>query len=334
MGVIRAAQHASANWHLIGADPDPTRAPGSYICDSTAQIPMANQDTYIDQLMEVLKARRAVMLIPTTDAELPIIAANREFIEQSGARVLISSPEVVSIADDKQHTSDFLRNHDFPFPETYPGNKENEVRELYGRKGALVKKPRSGGRRSVGVTVIRTEADLDEALNDFTGKYVFQEELPSSDGLEFTAGCLIDRSGSCRTVCILSRELRDGNTYKAYSGTPKEFDEYVPAIRAIADALGNLGAFGPINLQFRLVDNRPVVFEINARFSGTTPIRAFLGHNEVDLMIKHVISSSPLPARFSSVLVPHKAVHRVWSDIMIDTDQDPRQKCRPFGFAL
>ena len=31
-----------------------------------------------------------------------------------------------------------------------------------------------------------------------------------------------------------------------------------------------LSPFGPVNFQFREVDGRAVVFEINARFSGTT----------------------------------------------------------------
>jgi carbamoyl-phosphate synthase large subunit len=53
--------------------------------------------------------------------------------------------------------------------------------------------------------------------------------------------------------------------------------------KEIAKAIGVKGA---INIQCRLVDGVVKVFEINPRFSGTTSLRAMVGYNEPDILIR------------------------------------------------
>lgn len=50
----------------------------------------------------------------------------------------------------------------------------------------------------------------------------------------------------------------------------------------IAEALGSSG---PLNIQGRWDGERFVLFEINPRFSGTTPMRAMANFNEPELLI-------------------------------------------------
>jgi carbamoyl-phosphate synthase large subunit len=109
-------------------------------------------------------------------------------------------------------------------------------------------------------------------------------------------------------VVVLRRDLRDGNTYRAYhDGTDRHE-------AAVAEIAGALGVDGPCNFQFRERAGRPVVFEINARFSGTTPIRALFGFNEVEAVIEHALTGAT-PARPQ---LRAGAVLRVWSDIFVD----------------
>ena len=45
-----------------------------------------------------------------------------------------------------------------------------------------------------------------------------------------------------------------------------------------------------MNIQCRLVGDKVYVFEINPRFSGTTSLRAMVGYNEPDLLVrKHIL---------------------------------------------
>ena len=52
-----------------------------------------------------------------------------------------------------------------------------------------------------------------------------------------------------------------------------------------------LGACGPLNIQCRLTEDGPSVLEINPRFSGTTSIRAAVGFNEPDILIRNFLEN-------------------------------------------
>jgi carbamoyl-phosphate synthase large subunit len=73
-------------------------------------------------------------------------------------------------------------------------------------------------------------------------------------------------------------------------GYVARFPEVTVQCERIAAALGARGA---INIQCRLVDGKVKVFEINPRFSGTTSLRAMMGYNEPDVLIRrHVLGES------------------------------------------
>jgi carbamoyl-phosphate synthase large subunit len=71
-----------------------------------------------------------------------------------------------------------------------------------------------------------------------------------------------------------------------------------PEVRAYCERVGlALGARYAINVQCRLVDGKPMIFEINPRFSGTSSIRAMLGFNEPDLLIRRHVLGETIPDR-------------------------------------
>jgi carbamoyl-phosphate synthase large subunit len=46
---------------------------------------------------------------------------------------------------------------------------------------------------------------------------------------------------------------------------------------------------GPLNVQCFITDGEPIIFEINPRFSGTTPIRSAVGFREVDAVLRNYL---------------------------------------------
>ena len=73
--------------------------------------------------------------------------------------------------------------------------------------------------------------------------------------------------------------------------TTKAIIEDFPVInKKIKKIAETLNAFGPANFQFRMFNNRPLIFEINCRFSGTTPFCAEVGFNTVEAVIRKVLS--------------------------------------------
>ena len=57
-----------------------------------------------------------------------------------------------------------------------------------------------------------------------------------------------------------------------------------------------IGSKGPLNIQCRFVNGKLFVFEINPRYSGTTPLRSMVGFNEPEIMIrKYVLHETVAP---------------------------------------
>jgi carbamoyl-phosphate synthase large subunit len=106
----------------------------------------------------------------------------------------------------------------------------------------------------------------------------------------------------------MRRELRDGNTYRAYV---EEFPELNAKVREWTLALK---PWGPVNFQFR-VDGKgePRCFEINARFSGTTPFRMHAGFNEVQMCIDFLVHGRPIT---QPKIKPMKIL-RYWNELVV-----------------
>ena len=56
----------------------------------------------------------------------------------------------------------------------------------------------------------------------------------------------------------------------------------------IKNLTNKLQPFGATNFQLKLTNKGPVVFEINPRFSGATPIRAAFGLNEIYIILSKI----------------------------------------------
>ena len=78
-----------------------------------------------------------------------------------------------------------------------------------------------------------------------------------------------------------------------------------------------LNPFGSVNFQLRLENKQPITFEINARSSGTTIMRALAGFNEIETIIKYLIFNERkiLKAQKNGVFL------RRWDELFISWEQ-------------
>lgn len=296
-GVIKSLHLAETDYYIIAVDPDP-RSVGLYWADKHYLVPMATDSRYLGSICRVIEKERPDAVLIGTDVELMILAENREGIEADyNTHVIVSSPEVIQIADDKWLTYNFLKDNGFPFPKS--ALDRDEVPGF-----PLIVKPRIGA-RSVGVHRVETLHDLDHALS-IVDNPIIQEDVSTPDK-EYTSGVIVF-DGVAKAVITMRRDLKDGNTYRAYTIPDSPFD---PMLLKMAEALGGTG---PLNFQFRDDGGVPKVFEINARFSGTTPIRAHVGLNEVDQIIRHVV----LGEKIVQNKVQHITALRYWEEQYAD----------------
>jgi carbamoyl-phosphate synthase large subunit len=253
------------DYSAIAADADPLAA-GLYAATRAYRIPRADSPEFLPRVMEICCQEKCALIFPGIEPELPVLARASEQLRAAGVTAVVSSPQVVEIADDKLLTARFLAENGFAAPITLP------LAEACGSMHLpLVLKPRRGGARSKGVYVVRTEQELRfRCATIDAANYIAQEYL---GGDEFTCGT-INFEGRCHGVIVMRRTLRDGDTYKAFVEPDGNIGEHV---RAVAE---KLVPFGPCNFQLRMKHGGPCIFEINARCSGTTYCRALAGFNE------------------------------------------------------
>jgi carbamoyl-phosphate synthase large subunit len=144
----------------------------------------------------------------------------------------------------------------------------------------IVAKPRQG-KGSTGVFLVHNEQELKKAV-DLRG-YVLQEYIGTEED-EYTVGCYCDKNGKLVDMIIMKRELQQGSTRTAKVINNDRIRE------EIAKICRQFRPIGPLNVQMRIdKEGRPVCFELNVRFSGTTPMRAKFGFRDVEAMIKEYV---------------------------------------------
>jgi len=270
-GIIRSLQAANIpDMHIVACDPDPT-SPGLYWSKGSRLLPYSKDPHFLDKFADLLNEEKPDAICVGTDPELSILATAKPELESTfKTKVIVSSPHVVKIANDKYLTYQFMKDHGFTPPDSRLPDQAKELVDLYGFP--LVVKPRIGA-RSIGFHLVKNWVDLSNALHEVPNAVV-QECVGTKDN-EYTAGTLYF-DGECKASIVMRRELRDGNTFKAFVDAYPELNEQV---RAFCNALK---PFGPANFQFRLVNGVAKVFEINSRFSGTTPLRMHANFNELN----------------------------------------------------
>ena len=297
-GVIKSLKDCdlAGRTRLIGFEYFPGTV-GSYWVERTHLLPDilkpgVSWEEYVQALCGRIREEGIQILFPGMDFELPLLAAYRDRIQaETGCVVVVSRPEVVAIAEDKFHTYRFLEEQGLERPRTWLPSEAGQV------EFPVVVKPRRGA-RSRGLSVVLRREDLDQALAGAEDP-VIQEEVGTRED-EYTCAVLY-LDGAVRSRVCMRRYLRDGNTAAAFHSpdTP-------PAVHAYVDELARrLEPFGPCNFQLRLDRaGRPKLFEINARFSGTTYMRTLFGCNEVEYVVKRLLGL-PLPVmtpRYGKVL--------------------------------
>ncbi len=301
-GMLRSLRRSDPDVTLVGVDPSPLSA-GLYWVDTAHLVPMAVDPAYLPRIEALLALERPDVVLIGTDVELEIFSEHRARLEATyGCHVLVSSPEVIAIADDKYLTWQFFSERGLACPDSALPDGALDLAERVGFP--LVAKPRIGA-RSIGVRVLHTLAELHEMLAGDTDGLVIQESA-GPDDQEYTAGSLTF-GGRCMATIVMRRDLRDGNTYRAFTGDWPDLERQV---HEFAEALGG---HGPVNFQFRVHEGQARVFEINGRFSGTTGLRDYAGFPEVTMCLDHLVHGTPIVQPEIAPVV----VLRHWSETVV-----------------
>jgi len=285
-GILKSLTSSSLDCSVTGTDYFAS-AVGLYWVDKGYLLPDifkpgVSEEEWVEALIKVIIKEKVNIVLPGLDFEIPILARNKSTIEeQTGVILVVSSEEVVNVGDDKWKTVKYLKKNNFQYPESCLPDTVDIF--LKNNSFPLIVKPRFG-HTSENVFLVKNESELQDSIQKFD-KPIIQEYL-GNPKQEYTCGATCIDS-EILTLISLRRTLKNGNTQQAFCESTAEIDKYIRELTL------SLKPNGPINFQLRLTEKGPVVFEINPRFSGTTPIRTLFGMNEVEAVVNRIMGTKP-----------------------------------------
>lgn len=309
--IIKALQNTEYN--VIGIDGE-VLGTGLYATTKSYLGFYANHPKFIDRIIEICKKGKCTAVFPGLDVELILLSNNIEKLKANGILPIVSNPKVIEICDDKLETSKFLRSNNFPYIKTYRLKDFSFELDF-----PVVLKPQKGGARSVGVFIAKDKREFDRYIENINiENYVVQEYI---EGEEYTCGTILFENG-CIGVIVMRRQIRAGDTYKAFVVKNKKLSNFVKSV------INALKPFGACNVQLRLRDNIPYIFEFNARCSGTTANRALAGFNEPKMICDYIFKDIDDPHFDIKEIV----ILRYWKELVVSYDKIKEMKSNGFVY--
>ena len=317
--ILKALRLAEpGRYRLFGADQNPSCQQRSLV-ERFVVLPPANAPGYMDALLTVCQHWGVRALFHGCEPELNMFAKHRNTIEAAGIFVPINRTELIERCMDKAATNQRLAELGFPSP------RFGRVSDINGLAAIdwfpVVVKPAVGGGGSANVFIAQNPREL-RALADYLGlgtiapHFMIQEYVGTPDD-EFTVGVLHGLDGEYINSIAVRRHLKGGlnvrtavtnRTSHAQLGprlvissgiSHGDIGRFGPVTAQCREIATRLGSRGPLNIQCRVVDGVVKVFEINPRFSGTTSIRAMVGFNEPDILLRRHLRGERVEVDFA-----------------------------------
>jgi carbamoyl-phosphate synthase large subunit len=274
----KAAKRLNIKSNVVGGDCSET-APATYFANRKAILPRINEDNYIDEIINVCKRENIRLVVPTIDTDLLLLSEERERIEsESGAIVLISSTEVVSICRDKINTQKFLEENGFKIPKMY-SEEELDSGEL---EFPLFIKPKSGS-SSINTFKVNNIEEL-ATYRSLIKEPIVQDFM---EGKEFTVDVFLDFDGNLITVVPrLRMATRSGEISKGKIIKDREIIEDIKRLVEVLKPIGH------ITVQLMKTNKGIEYIEINPRFGGGAPMSIQSGADSCENLYRLLMGES------------------------------------------
>lgn len=316
--LLKALRLAENNYEIIGCDVSHYSI-GLKRVDIPYIVPRANDPAYLDTILKICRKHGVKALFPGSEPELLFFSRNRNRILNENIFLPINPESVIETCMNKSKTFEFFENNNFLFPKTKLLRTLDDASTW--NNFPVILKPSVGSGGSSHTYIIQNR---DELL--MLSKYMLEgkicpeiviQEYVGTPESEYTVGVLFDMDGNLINSIAVKRDLGSALSRRISVPNRTEFKGLGPNLvvssgisqgaigpyrevtakcEEIASALGTCG---PTNVQCRVHNGEIYVFEINPRFSGTTSLRAMVGYNEPDILIRKHLLGEKIQTRFT-----------------------------------
>lgn len=249
--------------------------------------PLIYDENYIPFLIQYCKENRIDIIISLFDIDLLMLAKHKKEFHEVGTNVIVSDPDIIEMCNDKWKTYKFLIKNGFNVPKSFL-KIEDVIKHI--EEGILsypiIVKPRYGC-GSISVTVAYDEEDLKyltkKANQEITTSYLKYESAVTDDkiiyqeclkGQEYGADIINDLNGNMQNVIVRKKiAMRSGETDIAELVDEPIIREELKRLGSITEHIANM------DCDVFLVDGKPYILEMNARFGGGYPFSHMGGCN-------------------------------------------------------
>lgn len=291
-GIIKALRISRLPLTIISADIAPMNA-ALYRADEAIIVPRVESTGSLDEIVTILVQNKINVVMIGSEFDLEFFSMNKAAIEsQTGAFIIAAPLKTVHIADDKWLTAEFLREKGLPYAEAWLPNGLDDAARVANEWGYPVMLKTRRGTSSRHVHVINDRQMLEEYYSS-TPLPMLQRviDIPTSElHSEYTCSVFKTPDGKLLGPFTARRTIRGGTSWHVEVARFDKLNELLLAIGQAMDFIGSL------NVQLMLTEQGPVPFELNARFSGTTAVRAHFGFNEPEMALRAYYYREDVPA--------------------------------------
>ena len=223
----KAAKELKIKAKFFGTDTT-VLSPALQLCDMAFLVKPVTDSGYIKQLVDIVKANKVTLIVPTVDLDLGLLARNKAVFAKLGCTVLVSEPRVVDICQDKRTTRKFLSENGFDSPQTY------SPRELLAKKKLnfpYFLKPWDGY-ASRGNAVVKNREEL--AFYAKRIPHCIAQEFV--DGTEYTCDVFVDFDMKVR--CVVPRMRIETRAGEVSKGQVVKNKKMMAAAAKVVEVLG------------------------------------------------------------------------------------------------
>jgi len=277
----RAARQLKINASFFGTDTDELSS-ALQLCDKGFLVKPTTHPGYIKQLLSIVKANRVKLLVPTVDLDLKRLARNKPKFAAMGCRVLVSTPQVVDICQDKRKTYRFLLKNGFDTPLTISIASALSRGKL---DWPCFLKPWDGY-ASRGNAIVKNRKEL----------LFFAKRIPNVICQEFIRGtehtCDVYVDFNMKVRCVVPRKRIEVRAGEVSKGQVVKNHHIMNEAARLVETLG--AGPGVITLQlFLTADDKVKFIEINPRFGGGAPLSIKAGANFPKWILQELLSRKP-----------------------------------------